>query len=83
MKKILPNIFVSNYDSPFNQMTAGVAPKSFSIVIGQNTHKTLFFPECRGDSPLLQQGQEPPPQQTDQVHNRTAQLRSVKSSLLL
>lgn len=40
--KMYPNISVSNSDSPFNQMTAREAPKSFSIIIGQKSHKILF-----------------------------------------
>lgn len=39
------------------------------------------YAECRGNSPLLQQGQEPTPQQADQIHHRTAKLGSVKSHL--
>lgn len=37
--------------------------------------------ECGGDSALLQQGQEPAPQQADQIHHGTAELGSVNSHL--
>ena len=46
-------------------------------------HLPFFqYVECRGYSPLLQQGQEPTPQQADQIHHRTAELGSVKSGVV-